>query len=29
MPGHFLCIKETYRSAWMAWEIRKAIEIRQ
>ena len=29
--SHFLCIvgKETYRSAWVAWEIRKAIEIRQ
>jgi antiphage defense system Thoeris ThsB-like protein len=29
--SHFLCIvgKETYRSAWMAWEIRKAIELRK
>jgi hypothetical protein len=27
--SHFLCIvgKGTYRSAWMAWEIRKAIEL--
>jgi len=29
--SHFLCIvgKETYRSAWMVWEIRKAIELRK
>jgi hypothetical protein len=29
--SHFLCIvgKGTYRSAWMAWEIRKAIELRK
>ena len=29
--SQFLCIvgKETYRSAWMAWEIRKAIELRK
>jgi len=27
----FLCIvgKETYRSAWMAWEIRKAVELKK
>ena len=29
--SHFLCIvgKETYRSPWMAWEIRKAIELKK
>jgi len=29
--SHFLCIvgKETYHSAWMAWEIRKAIELKK
>jgi len=29
--SHFLCIvgKETYDSAWMAWEIRKAIELKK
>jgi hypothetical protein len=29
--SHFLCIvgKETYRSAWMAWEIRKALELKK
>ena len=29
--SHFLCIvgKETYRSAWMAWEIRKAVELKK
>lgn len=29
--SHFLCIvgKETYNSAWMAWEIRKAIELKK
>ena len=29
--SHFLCIvgKETYRSAWMAWEIARAIELRK
>jgi hypothetical protein len=29
--SHFLCIvgKETYRSVWMAWEIRKAVELKK
>ena len=29
--SHFLCIigKETYRSGWMAWEIRKAVELKK
>ena len=29
--SHFLCVvgKETYRSAWMAWEIRKAVELKK
>jgi len=29
--SNFLCIvgKETYRSAWMAWEIRKAVELKK
>ena len=29
--SHFLCIvgKETYRSAWMAWEIGKAVELKK
>jgi hypothetical protein len=29
--SHFLCIvgRETYRSAWMAWEIRKAVELKK
>jgi len=29
--GLFLCIvgKEIYRNAWMAWEIRKAIELKK
>jgi hypothetical protein len=29
--NHFLCIvgKETYHSAWMAWEIRKALELKK
>jgi hypothetical protein len=29
--SYFLCIvgKETYRSAWMAWEIRKAVELKK
>lgn len=29
--SHFLCLigKETYHSAWMAWEIRKAIELKK
>ena len=29
--SHFLCIvgKATYHSAWMAWEIRKAIELKK
>ena len=29
--SHFPCIvgKETYRSAWMAWEIRKAVELKK
>ena len=28
---YFLCIvgKETYRSDWMAWEIRKAVELKK
>jgi len=29
--SHFLCIvgKETYRSRWIAWEIRKAVELKK
>jgi len=29
--SHFLCIvgKETYRNGWMAWEIRKAVELKK
>jgi hypothetical protein len=29
--SRFLCIvgKETYRSAWMVWEIRKAVELKK
>ena len=29
--SHFLCIigKETYRRDWMAWEIRKAVELKK
>ena len=29
--SHFLCIvgKETYRNAWVAWEIRKAVELKK
>jgi Thoeris protein ThsB, TIR-like domain len=29
--SHFLCIvgKETYHSGWMAWEIRKAVELKK
>jgi len=29
--SYFLCIvgKETYHSAWMAWEIRKAVELKK
>jgi antiphage defense system Thoeris ThsB-like protein len=29
--SHFLCIvgKETYRSGWMQWEIRKAVELKK
>ena len=29
--SHFLCVvgKETYRNAWMAWEIRKAVELKK
>jgi hypothetical protein len=29
--SHFLCIvgKETYRSPWIAWEIRKAVELKK
>lgn len=29
--SHFLCIvgKETYHSAWIAWQIRKAIELKK
>ena len=29
--SHFLCIigKETYRRGWMAWEIRKAVELKK
>ena len=29
--SHFLCIvgKESYRSGWMAWEVRKAIELKK
>jgi len=29
--SHFLCIvgTETYHSAWMAWEIRKAVELKK
>jgi hypothetical protein len=29
--NHFLCIvgKETYHSDWMAWEIRKALELKK
>jgi hypothetical protein len=28
---HFLCLidKETYRSAWAAWEARKAVELKK
>lgn len=28
---HFLCIvgKETYHDSWMAWEIRKAVELKK
>jgi hypothetical protein len=28
---HFLCLigKETYRSAWAAWETRKAVELKK
>jgi hypothetical protein len=29
--SHFLCIvgKETYHSGWVAWEIRKAVELKK
>ena len=29
--SHFLCIvgKETYHSGWIAWEIRKAVELKK
>jgi hypothetical protein len=29
--SHFLCIvgKETYHDSWMAWEIRKAVELKK
>jgi hypothetical protein len=29
--SHFLCIvgTETYRSGWLAWEIRKAVELKK
>ena len=29
--SHFLCIvgEETYHSGWMAWEIRKAVELKK
>ena len=29
--GHFLCIvgKQAYRIAWMAWQIRKAVELKK
>ena len=29
--GYFLCIvgKESYRSGWVAWEVRKAVELKK
>ncbi len=31
VASYYLCIvgKETYRSAWVAWEIRKAVELKK